>query len=205
MACLHRDLATKQKLIDELYDENQALKLDMTELTEASNRAREEFASWQRHHETIRAADVQTNNELIKLRCDLATANRKILELTQENTEFKTAAHADKARLTKLVVAFKDMQREIQNKDRKLAATAAIESLDARTVGDTEWENKLKEIESISSLEDMRQVLREYHRKIRVYSERLKSYNDRVIQTRQSYEEAKKTIGTLTTDSSVEA
>nr|KAJ3420220.1 hypothetical protein HK105_005947 [Polyrhizophydium stewartii] len=163
LALLHRDLAAKQALVDELQDIVESMRFELEDaVTESELHATvaERLEESRRLFEQRAAADAAALVESQRACKALAAENARLAQAARASEAAAEASRIDAAAASARAEA---VLASAAAATRRLNAYAAIEAVDSREFGDEEWEAKAADAVAGGDVEELRQIIFAYH------------------------------------------
>ncbi|KAH6561739.1 hypothetical protein BASA60_011394 [Batrachochytrium salamandrivorans] len=199
LSFLHRDVSSKQALIDEMHDEIESLKCDLEDAVSDRDHILNDLEHLKSGQHVIKALKEASRQEVAGLQSSLDEAVRENHTLSDHVARLESTQTALTSQITRLVSTIGELKSEAQGHLRKLSAYTTLGSIGpAQDVcSDKEWQGKIEEIISIDNVADLRDILIEYHRKIQVFHESSHTFKLRAYEMREERDRARKELQSI--------
>ncbi|KAH6586541.1 hypothetical protein BASA50_000495 [Batrachochytrium salamandrivorans] len=199
LSFLHRDVSSKQALIDEMHDEIESLKCDLEDAVSDRDHILNDLEHLKSGQHVIKALKEASRQEVAGLQSSLDEAVRENHTLSDHVARLESTQTALTSQITRLVSTIGELKLEAQGHLRKLSAYTTLGSIGpAQDVcSDKEWQGKIEEIISIDNVADLRDILIEYHRKIQVFHESSHTFKLRAYEMREERDRARKELQSI--------
>ncbi|KAJ8328080.1 hypothetical protein O5D80_003457 [Batrachochytrium dendrobatidis] len=198
VAFLHRDLASKQILIDEMQEEIESLKCDLEDTITDRNHILNDLEHLKAGEHVIKSFQAASKKEMAILQKKLDSLEKINTDLKQQLLNAELSQAASKVYHAKLVETIGRHKSDSENLQRKLAAYKTVESIDLnKSIDNEDWQGRANDIALMDNAADLKDILQEYHRKIQTFHKNSQTYKTRAYEMREERDYARKELHSL--------